>query len=301
MECKYKLLELLKELKELLPTFIRVQIRLSTVHEAMCAVLNEIGLFVEVVFRMKYRAFLFLFFASTSVAVAIDGEKDESPTRSLYEFYELFDKSSPLPDFDLFKLALTGHLNLREKEKLGAKDIVTIIDFRKPSTQKRLWVIDLASKTVLFHTLVAHGRNTGDLYAEKFSNTPNSNSSSIGFYVTDQTYLGKHGLSLYLDGQEKSFNEKARERAIVMHGADYVSGDFIKKHGRLGRSLGCPSVSMGIHKQIIDTIKDRTSLLIFYPDRKYLAESELLRSDRLAAQLQFLNATSEPACVGSSL
>src|SRR5690606_932140 len=108
---------------------------------------------------------------------------------------------------------------------------------------------DLKSKKVLFNTLVAHGRNTGQATADKFSNLPNSNMSSLGFYLTDETYFGKHGLSLKLDGMDNGHNDKARERAIVMHGADYVSDSFVKQHGRLGRSLGCPALPQEISKE----------------------------------------------------
>ena len=232
---------------------------------------------------------LLLCFAFVPVSMA-HPEKiaDSSPIQQLFQYYKSFEGNNSLPDFDLFTLAITGHLNLKESNKLANTDIITIIDFRKPSSQKRLWVLNLASRQVLFHTLVAHGKNTGGLYAEKFSNTPNSNTSSIGFFVTDETYTGKHGLSLRLDGQESGFNELARTRAIVLHGADYVSRDFVKEHGRLGRSFGCPSVSMDVHKDMINTIKGKTSLFIFYPDRKYLAESRLIRSELLPIQLHDL-------------
>ncbi|MEQ8810039.1 MAG: murein L,D-transpeptidase catalytic domain family protein [Imperialibacter sp.] len=244
------------------------------------------------------RLFIALLFIVSGVAFAQeksleDESADFSPDRQLLLYYQSFAKEEALPDFGLFKLAVTGYFNLKDSDRIGQADIVTIIDFRKPSNQKRLWIVDLKARSVLYHTLVAHGRNTGNLYAESFSNVPNSNTSSLGFYTTAQTYMGKHGLSLRLDGLEKGFNDKARERAIVLHGADYVSKDFVKAHGRLGRSFGCPSVPMAVHKEVINTIKDGTCLFIFYPDRNYLSKSKLLQPTNLVAQVQKL--TSEPA------
>jgi hypothetical protein len=134
------------------------------------------------------------------------------------------------------------------------------------------------SKKVLFHDLVAHGRNSGDNFAGKFSNTPNSNMSSLGFYVTGDTYTGKHGLSLYLNGMDPDFNDKARERSIVIHGADYVSQNFIRKYGRLGRSFGCPALSMESYKSIIDTICQGSCLFIYYPDEGFVRQSTVLNS-----------------------
>jgi hypothetical protein len=229
---------------------------------------------------------------------AVDESGDFSPEHQLLVYYQSFDKQQPLPDFGLFKLAMTGYMNLGDGGKVGQEDLLTIIDFRKPSSQKRLWILNLKTKKVLYHSLVAHGKNTGNLYAESFSNVPNSNTSSLGFYVTSETYIGKHGLSLRLDGQEKGFNDKARERAIVLHGADYVSKDFVKTHGRLGRSFGCPSVPMAIHKELINTIKEGSCLFIFYPDKNYLAKSKLLQPTNLVAQVQKL--VSEPAANASS-
>lgn len=139
-----------------------------------------------------------------------------------------------------------------------------------------MWIIDLASKNVLFNDYVAHGRNSGENEAVSFSNLNGSYMSSIGFFLTAETYLGKHGLSLRLEGMDDEYNSNARNRAIVMHGADYVGADFIKQHGRLGRSLGCPSVSKEIHEDVIETIKEGTTLFIYYPDSEFLKQSKLL-------------------------
>ncbi len=148
---------------------------------------------------------------------------------------------------------------------LASNKIITIIDFSLPSTAHRLWTINLETGEVLFNTLVAHGRNTGQNIAEKFSNIPQSYQSSLGFYLTDQVYTGKHGHSLRLKGLEKNINDKAWERAIVIHGADYVSESFIKAHGRLGRSHGCPAIPPEITEDFISTTKEGSLLFIYHP------------------------------------
>lgn len=154
--------------------------------------------------------------------------------------------------------------------------VVTIIDFSRPSTEKRLWVYDVASGKVLFHELVAHGKNTGDDLATRFSNTPGSLQSSLGWFKTGGTYVGKHGRSLYLDGLESGWNDNARSRAVVMHGADYVSDDFAAQHGRLGRSWGCPALDDDVAQVVIDAIRDGSLLLAYYPDEGWLSSSAYL-------------------------
>ena len=138
-----------------------------------------------------------------------------------------------------------------------------------------MWVIDLKTNKVLYYRLVAHGKNTGEEYAKNFSNIKNSNKSSVGFYLTGENYYGKHGLSLRLDGMEPGFNDKARDRAIVMHSAAYVSKDFSKNIGRLGRSFGCPAIAMKDHKEIIKGLAERSLLFIYYPLDEYLAKTKL--------------------------
>ena len=180
-----------------------------------------------------------------------------------------------MPSPDVFEMAYKGYITLKGKNGLN-RNILTIADFSLPSTEKRLWVFDMDKKEILFNEWVAHGKNSGENYAAKFSNIPHTNMSSIGFYITGDTYSGKHGLSLYLDGQEEEFNSKARERAIVIHGADYVSENFIKAYGRLGRSFGCPALSMDSYKQIIESISRGSCLFIYYPDKTYLKRSTVL-------------------------
>ncbi|MGX5687337.1 murein L,D-transpeptidase catalytic domain family protein [Arcticibacter tournemirensis] len=179
-------------------------------------------------------------------------------------------------DFDVFRKAVTGYFNFRTSGLVSSdKQIISIADFNRPSTMKRLWIVDLASKKLLFNTLVAHGQGSGDNLATGFSNTSESHQSSLGFYITSNTYHGKHGLSLRLNGMDEGFNTNALNRAVVVHGAEYVSSDFIKQHGRLGRSYGCPAVPVELTPAIINTIKDKTTLFISGPATVKYASSYL--------------------------
>lgn len=163
-----------------------------------------------------------------------------------------------------FLLALKGFEKLKEAGKIKHNKL-SIVDFSQASTKKRLYVIDLDEQKLLFNTLVAHGRNTGTLMATNFSNTNSSNQSSLGFYVTAEKYFGKHGLSMRMDGMESGLNSNARERAIVMHAADYVSEGFAKSMGFIGRSWGCPAVNPKENKPIVDAIANGSVLFIYNP------------------------------------
>ncbi len=166
-------------------------------------------------------------------------------------------------DYEVFQKAVTGYYNLKQSNKLVANSsIITVIDFNKLSTVKRMWIIDLAKKQLLLNTWVAHGQGSGDDLATQFSDTNNSHQSSLGFYVTNEVYYGKHGRSLKLDGMDAGFNEHARARAVVLHAADYVCENTIKKLGRLGRSHGCPAVSPEVSNQIIDLVKGKNMIYI---------------------------------------
>ena len=179
----------------------------------------------------------------------------------------------------VFEKAFQGFENLKKAGKLDSEcHLLTICDFSMSSNQKRLWVIDTNDGKILFNSLVAHGKNTGEEFAEKFSNTESSYQSSLGFYVTDVTYNGDNGYSLRLLGMDKGFNDNALQRAIVMHGADYVSENFASQHKRIGRSWGCPAVPRELAESIINTIKEKNVLFIYYPDQKYLNSSEWLKS-----------------------
>lgn len=180
-----------------------------------------------------------------------------------------------LPNLESFAAALKGFYLLKEKG-LIQKDILTLVDFSLSSNLKRLWVIDLETNTILYNSLVAHGRNTGEEYASSFSNSNSSYKSSLGFYITGETYNGKHGMSLKLDGLEKGVNDNARQRGVVMHSANYVSNSFIKYNKRLGRSLGCPAIPEELLRGIVTTIKDKSCLFIYHPSRSFEKMSALI-------------------------
>ena len=195
-----------------------------------------------------------------------------SSTEQLLE--SLAKKYENVPKLDATSLALEGWEKLENQLE---KPLLTVIDFTLPSTEKRLWIIDVDKQEIVLNTVVAHGRNSGELMAERFSNTPESYQSSVGFYKTAETYQGKHGYSLRLDGLEKGFNDKARDRAIVIHGADYAREEFAKITGRLGRSLGCPALPTELSAKVIDLIKNGSLLFIFGKDQNYLTKSPLLQ------------------------
>ncbi len=179
------------------------------------------------------------------------------------------------PEKEFFIRSLAGFQRLAEGGALSRKDVITIIDYRLPSTAKRLWVVDLSSKTIILHSLVAHGRNSGDNLASKFSNKQDSHQSSLGFFMTGPEYKGKHGRSLKLIGLEDGINDAAEQRAIVIHGAEYVSEEYIRLYGRLGRSFGCPAVPIGMHDKLIDAVGQGSCVFIYYPDEHYLKASLL--------------------------
>jgi hypothetical protein len=172
--------------------------------------------------------------------------------------------------------ALTAYRCAMRTNIVERPGLLTLIDYAKPSTEPRLWVLDVDRGRVLYEELVAHGRNTGEKFATAFSNVPESRQSSLGVFLTGATYVGKHGLSLRLDGLEQGVNDKARDRAIVMHGADYVSEQFVSRQGRLGRSWGCPAVRREIAKPLIRLLSGGSLLFAHYPDRKWLESSAFL-------------------------
>jgi hypothetical protein len=173
--------------------------------------------------------------------------------------------------YEIFKTAVAGRQKIDKPYK---KNLITIIDFSKPSTQKRFFVIDLEKRQLIYCCLVAHGKNSGDNYAKNFSNETGSLKSSLGFFLTAESYQGEHGYSLRLDGLEKGINDNARAREIVIHGAKYVSDEFVKKYGMLGRSWGCPALPVDMAKEIIDKISGGSCLFI-YADDPYFKENSV--------------------------
>lgn len=184
--------------------------------------------------------------------------------------------AAPAANFDVISLALRAARCARAQGTLDSFDRLAVIDYSLPSTEPRLWVFDLRRARLLYEELVAHGRNTGEHFAERFSNVEGSKMSSLGLFRTAETYFGSNGYSLRLQGLDHGFNDKAMERAIVMHGAPYVSEAVAERLGRLGRSWGCPAVRKEMAQTIIDTLKGGALLFSYYPDRKWLSESALL-------------------------
>src|SRR5207248_2092789 len=165
--------------------------------------------------------------------------------------------NADLGDIDpkVFALALESAASAVERGQAKNPGTLTVIDYSKPSTQKRMWVYDLRTHALLFDELVSHGRGSGKTNATSFSNDESSNKTSLGLFRTAETYVGHNGYSLRLDGLEPGVNDRARARAIVVHGAPYVNAATAKANGHPGRSLGCPAVRPEIARSLIDTIK----------------------------------------------
>ena len=177
---------------------------------------------------------------------------------------------------DVLEMALGAASCAVKSGAVEGPGTLTVIDYSKPSTERRLWVFDLKAKELLYEELVAHGQGSGANMATKFSNTDESHQTSLGLFVTRDTYVGSNGYSLRLDGLDRGVNDRARDRAIVMHGAPYVSQEFVKANGRLGRSWGCPAVSAVVAKKMIDRVKGGGLVFAYYPDREWIKTSKYL-------------------------
>lgn len=226
-----------------------------------------------------FTSVFFLFFALTTPATTTKNTNTAKAVTTvsaeMAEYNALDANSFTMPAFESFEKAVHGYNILKAQGKI-TKEILTLVDFSKSSNTKRLWIIDMKSHKVLYNTLVAHGRNSGDEFATQFSNNNSSNMSSLGFYATGEIYNGKHGESMRLDGLEAGFNSNARSRAVVMHAADYVCDAFAKQHKRIGRSQGCPALPNALNKEIIHLLKNKSCLFIYHPTQKYLNGSRLL-------------------------
>lgn len=198
-----------------------------------------------------------------------------SSCRQLYQEMQL----DGVVNFEAFEQAITGYHKIKDK----TKEILTLVDFSKPSTEERFYVFDMRHKKLLFSSLVSHGKNSGGNYATSFSNENGSLKSSLGFFLTENTYQGKNGYSLVLNGLEKGINDRAKERAIVIHGAAYSNPSVIASSGRLGRSFGCPALPQAVSKPIINTIKGGSLLFIYANNKNYLAYSPILSKRQVAS------------------
>jgi hypothetical protein len=205
---------------------------------------------------------LFLLLASL---VSVHGEPS-IPTVPQGQFSSLL-KQAPTINPQALQMALNALGRLKAAGQSVRSDVLMVIDYSKPSTEQRLWVFDLNRSGLLFQELVAHGRNSGDDRAVRFSNEPGSLMSSLGLFLTADTYIGKHGLSLRLQGLQKGVNDNSLERAIVIHAADYVSESVAQKAGRIGRSWGCPAVRPAISRKLIETVQGGVLMLAYYPGK----------------------------------
>ena len=176
----------------------------------------------------------------------------------------------------VFELALRAVSCAARSGTVENFSTLTIIDYSRPSTEKRLWVFDLQTRALRYEELVAHGSGSGENLPTSFSNEPETHQSSLGLFRTEAAYFGKNGYSLRLHGLDEGFNDRAYERAIVMHGAPYVSDDVVRAQGRLGRSWGCPALRLGIVRELIDTVKGSGLIFAYYPDQRWLQSSKYL-------------------------
>jgi hypothetical protein len=234
---------------------------------------------------MKLHRFIFLLFIFATLGfswpfpwllISPNKEPFGTPTWVQKEMQILKAQASNIDD-KVLRLGLVAYANAYKRGYVK-KPILTIIDYSKPSSQKRLWVFDIQKNRILFNTYVTHGKNSGGASATSFSNHPGSLKSSIGVFVTAESYVGKNGYSLRLKGLEQGVNDHAYRRAIVIHGANYANPDNIRTYGQIGRSWGCPAVDANLAKPLINTIKENSLVVAYYPDRKWLANSRFLNA-----------------------
>jgi len=208
--------------------------------------------------------------------VKMDGEDFETIADQLYNKFT-FDEESKL-DNDVFKRGLKGFVFLNQTNELKNQRYLTIIDYSLSSKKRRMWILDMQSKDVVMNELVAHGKNSGDEFATAFSNKIQSKQSSLGFYVTGETYNGKHKYSLKLTGHESGFNTNAFARGLVIHGAHYVDDRLLEAGQRIGRSFGCPAVSQEVNKSLVDLVKGGSCLFVHSDNSRYLQQSKVLNN-----------------------
>lgn len=208
-----------------------------------------------------------------AAAGAIDSAQADAPSRRLVDSLVA---QAPALDRTVLELALRAASCAERSGQIRNPSILTVIDYSLPSTERRLWVLDLTRRRLLHEELVAHGRGTGENIASRFSNEPGSRQSSLGLFVTRDTYLGRHGRSLRLEGLERGVNDRALDRAVVIHAASYVSEEFAARHGRIGRSWGCPALAPEVASRVIDTIRGGSAVFAYHPQRDWLRASPFL-------------------------
>ncbi len=224
-------------------------------------------------FKSLMRGLLLVFFMGLFVVPASGPALAVDPHKVLVQ--QLTGQTKYL-DHKVMDKALTAFHNA-QAVGVSSSPIFTVIDYSKPSYQPRLWVFDLKRKKLLYEELVSHGRGSGETYARKFSNVPESWQSSLGLFITEEPYYGQNGYSLRLNGLEENVNHLAKERAIVIHGDHYVTPEYIRSFGRLGLSHGCPVVDPKINRKLINTIKEGSLVFVYYPEKKWLRQSAFLQ------------------------
>jgi hypothetical protein len=221
-----------------------------------------------------------------SVAIPVSGINSTTPSASVTGSNKLIVQAQALYDSmklyrsglskKAFEFAWKGYQYMLSKKLVKNPEVLSICDFSQSSRKKRLYIIDLESMKLLINTYVAHGRNSGREYAKSFSNSEKSHKSSLGFYITRNTYWGGNGLSLEIDGLERGINDKANERRIVVHGSDYVGDRFLRCNPFNGRSYGCPAVPSNITAEVINYIKNGSCFFIYHPTKNYISKSRIL-------------------------
>jgi hypothetical protein len=212
---------------------------------------------------------------------AFSGTKTIDPPSAM-TLYNMLSLDSLGLSKEAFLEAVTGYLNLQKIGAIQNSAILSIVDFSLPSFKKRLFILDIEKGKLLFNILVAHGRNSGQIIATKFSNRFRSFESSLGFYLTGETYTGQKGYSLRLMGMEQGINNNAYSRGIVVHAASYVNEDISRTYGRLGRSEGCPAIPSDVHRSVIELIKNGSCFFIYGKDKRYTNRSKLLKESPLS-------------------
>lgn len=214
-------------------------------------------------------------FSSLFIPTVASDDVILSKADSLYSEMQLAESGM---QFQAFLLAFKGYQKMLDLGMISKRGLLSIADFSMPSTAQRFFVVDIEHGKLLFKTWVAHGRNSGRNFATDFSNQPESYKSSLGFYLTLRPYYGTKGYALKLKGIEEGINDNAFERAIVVHGADYVNGKVAASQGYLGRSLGCPTLPLQLNKKVINTIREGSCFFIYHPNPNYINHSKLLNS-----------------------
>ncbi|HEV3485691.1 MAG TPA: murein L,D-transpeptidase catalytic domain family protein [Vicinamibacterales bacterium] len=229
--------------------------------------------------RLLYASAVVLLFAASTDALAADAKR---PSRDSLMTALL--RQAPGLRSEVLRLALDATASAADRGLVKRRDLLTVIDYSLPSSQPRLFVFNLQTRKLLFRELVAHGKNSGGDRPTHFSNSPGSLATSLGLFVTADTYVGSNGYSLRLRGLEEGVNDMAMDRAIVMHGASYVSRAAIRALGRLGRSWGCPAVRTEIARKMIDTLRGGSPIFAYYPEKTWLKTSEFVRMARAEAR-----------------